>query len=371
MIYLADGSSLSAAGERIDNTGAAASSSGIATSGHLNGGTVKVMEQAVTGQGVFVAPSALIDVSGGWQISTAGKVTGGDAGSITLQGSTLVVDGILRGASLIGNKGGSITMTAPNIAIAAAPGALPAGFYPDLTLPLTAGLYGLYGQLVFGANQLDQSGFTNITLKSVNDITMEGGLTLGPSLVKLAQPVPGGGSQDVIPGLFSLTTSAPTTILATQDEIAASSVTLAAGITGSGMTGGHSNPRTRAPVPGPGVPNPSANIFIGAGSTINTAPTGSISVTSPYIDIAGSLNSPSGTTTVKSNQGGDVGTLTLESCATISAAGYVQPGMGCPGEGPARSGHPPSRRYGQPQRPHNPLSRSRRAGERRRVSAVS
>ena len=196
----------------------------------------------MTGQGVFVAPSALIDVSGGWQISTAGKVTGGDAGSITLQGSTLVVDGILRGASLIGNKGGSITMTAPNITIAAAPGALPAGFYPDLTLPLTAGLYGLYGQLVFGANQLDQSGFTNITLKSVNDITMEGGLALGPSLVKLAQPIPGGGSQDVIPGLFSLTTSAPTTILATQDEIAASSVTLAAGITGSGMTGGLSNP---------------------------------------------------------------------------------------------------------------------------------
>ena len=110
-----------------------------------------------------------------------------------------------------------------------------------MTLPLTAGLYGLYGQLVFGANQLDQSGFTNITLKSVNDITMEGGLTLGPSLVKLAQPIPGGGSQDVIPGLFSLTTSAPTTILATQDEIAASSVTLAAGITGSGMTAGLSN----------------------------------------------------------------------------------------------------------------------------------
>ena len=117
VIYLAGGSSLNAAGERIDDTGAANSSSGIATSGYLNGGSVKVMEQSVTGQGVFVAPSALIDVSGGWQISTAGKVTGGDAGSITLQGSTLVVDGILRGASLIGNKGGSITMTAPNIAI--------------------------------------------------------------------------------------------------------------------------------------------------------------------------------------------------------------------------------------------------------------
>ena len=158
----------------------------------------------MTGQGVFVAPGALIDVSGGWEISTAGQGHRRRRGQPTLQGSSLVVDGTLLGASLIGNKGGSITMTAPNITIAAAPGALPAGFYPDLTLPLTAGLYGLYGQLVFGANQLDQSGFTNITLKSVNDITMEGGLTLGPSLVKLAQPIPGGGSQDVIPGLFSL-----------------------------------------------------------------------------------------------------------------------------------------------------------------------
>ena len=125
-------------------------------------------------------PGALIDVSGGWEISASGKVTGGNAGNVAFQGPSLIVNGALLGLSLVGNKGGSISMTAPNITIAASPGALPAGFTADSTLPQN-----LLGQLVLGANQLDESGFTSITLKSVNDIVMQSG-TLGPSLTKLA-----------------------------------------------------------------------------------------------------------------------------------------------------------------------------------------
>ena len=68
------------------------------------------------------------------------------------------------------------------------------------------------------------------------------------------------------------------------------------------MTGGVSNPYGNFLLLPGTIANPGANILIGAGATIKTAPTGSISVTSPYIDIAGSLNSPSGMITVASSQ---------------------------------------------------------------------
>ena len=93
------------------------------------------------------------------------------------------------------------------------------------------------------------------------------------------------------------------------------------------------------------------------------------SVTAPYIDIAGSLNAPSGTITVKSRSRGirwdpHAGIVCLDFRRGLRSARHC-----CPGEGPARRRPPPSRRHGQPDGRHHPLSRSRRAGERRRVSA--
>ena len=77
MIYIGPDASLVARGERIDNTLAAASGTGITTPGYLNGGSINILDQTITGQGVAVMPGALLDVSGGWQISPSGKVTGG------------------------------------------------------------------------------------------------------------------------------------------------------------------------------------------------------------------------------------------------------------------------------------------------------
>ncbi len=320
VIYLGEGSSLVAGGERIDNTGATASSTGVTTSGYVKGGSIAIQDQTVTGQGVFVAPGASLDVSGGWQISTSGKVSGGDAGSVALQGPSLIVNGVLEGQSLVGNKGGSITMTAPNIAITASAGTFPAGFSADSTLPQN-----LLGHLLLGAHQLDGTGFTSIALKSVNDIAMQGG-TIEPSVVKLATPVPGSGTQRVIPG-FS---SAPTlisagTVFTTQDQIGENAITLSAGTSGSGSTAGLSNPYGNGLL-FPSAPNPSAAISIGSGATIKTAPTGSITMTAPFIDIAGLVSAPAGSIALTSLQGSAMGTLTLEPSARILAEGYNQPG---------------------------------------------
>ena len=77
----------------------------------------------------------------------------------------------------MGNKGGYHQHDSRQRHHRGSAGALPAGFTADSPWPDN-----LQGQLVFGASQLDRSGFTNITLKSVNDIVMESGSLIGPSL---------------------------------------------------------------------------------------------------------------------------------------------------------------------------------------------
>jgi hypothetical protein len=319
VIYLGDGSSLIAGGERIDDSAAATSTMGLITSGHLNGGSITIQDQTVTGQGVFMLPGAVIDVSGGWEIGASGTVSGGNAGKVAFQGPSLIVDGALLGLSLLGSKGGSIAMTAPDITIAAAPGVLPAGFTPDSTLP-----HSLVGQLILGVNQFDEGGFTSITLNSVNNIEMQSG-TLGPSLTKLAMPAPGSSLQTLLPEGSSANPANPWSILVTQDQIGASAITMSAGASAS-VTSGFSNPYGNELL-APSEPNANAKISIGPAAAITTSPTGSLKMTSPFIDIAGVLSAPAGTITLMSEQGGSLGALTLESSARLLAEGYNQPAI--------------------------------------------
>ena len=314
VICLGEGSSLIARGERIDNSGAASSSLGIRTSGHINGGSINVQEQTVTGEGVFLLPGALIDVSGGWKISASGEVTGGDAGKVVFQGSSLVLNGDLLGRSLLGNKGGSISLTAPNIVLADSPGLLPGGFKADDAAPQD-----LLGRLVLGSGQLDATGFTNVTLKSVNDIVIKSG-GLGPSLVKLSNPLAGGSTQGVAPGLSSLSPTGSGIFLASQDQIEASGVTLIADVSAS-VTAGQSNPSGNGLL-APSNPNPSAKIWIGPEASVKTSPGGSITMTAVNVDIAGLLSSPAGTITLLSQQGAYLGDLTLQPSSKILAEGY-------------------------------------------------
>ncbi len=134
VIYIGPSASLVARGERIDNSGTGGLSNGIASSGYTNGGSVSILDQTVTGQGVAVMAGALIDVSGGWVISPSGKVTGGNAGSLTMQGDSLALNGTLQAQSLVGIQGGPITLTAANITVAAA--TPPASYFG---LPATPG----------------------------------------------------------------------------------------------------------------------------------------------------------------------------------------------------------------------------------------
>ena len=304
-------------GERIDNTTAAGITNGVAPAAYTNGGSVNILDQTVSAQGVAVMPGALIDVSGGWLINSTGKVTGGNAGSLTVQGNSLVLEGTLEAQSLVGNKGGAITLTAPNVTMAAAaPSTVSfvAGPFPD----------SVQGQLVLGAGALDASGFTNITLNSVNDLIVESGASLGPSLAKLAMPVPGSGTAGVQPGAAQAGSGV---VLVSAEYIGGSSITLNAGKTVSVTSGGSADRPDTGPL-SPLSPPLDAYALVYSGASIQTAPGGSITVSAPKtVEVGGSLSAPAGNITLKAS-GGEAGTgdVTLDPGASVLAEGYYEAG---------------------------------------------
>ncbi len=315
-IYLAGGSSLVARGERINDTSASISTQGMTTSGHTAGGSIKVQDKTVTGQGVAVMPGAVIDVSGGYQINAAGKVSGANAGSIALQGYSLIVNGDLRGQAIVGFQGGALSMHAGNVSIAGSAPSPPDGFAAGSPWPEIS-----KGQLVLGAGQLNSSGFTRITLNSVNDIVMEAGASLGPSLARLAVPFTND-NRSGGPGA----PNASGVIFVTADEIGTSSITLKAGkVPASDLTYGANPlnidyPMTRQ--------NLLARLDMPGGSAIQIGPGGSITMEAPYVSIAGAAAAPAGTISITA-----ASDLVLQSGAQILAQGYNRPAASSPVKG--------------------------------------
>jgi filamentous hemagglutinin len=297
-VYLADGSTLDVKGERVDNR-IVTSAGAVRLGAHTSGGTVTISDRTVSSdvskqEGIAVSKGAVIDVSGGWLISTAGKASGGDAGSIAMQGYSLFIDGDLRGYSLTGNKGGTVSMAAGSISVGASSTSLPAGFTADSPWPEIS-----RGHLVLGAGRFDRTGFTNITLKSRTDITVEPGVRLAPSLATLA-----------IDG---------SVITALRDDIGSSSITLSANERftelATGLRYDLGDPLLK-------LDNPLAVATVRTGSVLEAAPGGAITITGPIVDIYGTVNAPAGTISAKSANG----PLTLHNGAKVVAQGYNKRG---------------------------------------------
>ena len=121
-IFLASGSILDVSGQRIDNTLKGNTSALLLSTGQTGGGSISILDETDNGQGVFIKSGAMVDVSGGYFIDQKGNVTGGNAGSLNIQGTNIMLDGDLRGyalADVSGKiKGGSITINSTNITVA-------------------------------------------------------------------------------------------------------------------------------------------------------------------------------------------------------------------------------------------------------------
>jgi filamentous hemagglutinin family protein len=327
-ITLGSKSRLDASGERIDNS--MAWIKGIASSGfsHITGGSIFMLDETDLGQGVFINPGSVLDVSGGYVIDQNKKVSGGNAGLLDIQGSNIKLDGDLRGYALPSENGkilgGSVTLRSNSIRVA-----------PSVS--------GSTGTLILSGGRFNDTGFTNIRLFSFNDTIIDTKTTAGTSLVRLNIPssikTEGGGAAwnesatgSIIPGHPDL--------IRLHDDMAfsagPSSFTVIAGNafegSGQGFTGNLKLVDT----------NSTAKIVVSSGAIISTAPaitavtrvasdvaanpasvkTG-IYLKGPKIEVYGMLESLGGSITADST----TGSFTTSQNSRIIAKGYNRPDM--------------------------------------------
>ncbi len=176
--YLANGSELTVAGDMIDNSRVPLGNP--FQFGHSEGGNLIISDLTRRGSEVIVRDGALLDVSGGYEITAQGEVAGNDAGSLTIEGAGIVLEGIPKGYSLVGCEGGEISLHALDVSVANVSPVLGSSFRYDSEIPDE-----LKEMLIISPEYLESSGFTQITLLSQRDLTFEQGVHLGPSCTKL------------------------------------------------------------------------------------------------------------------------------------------------------------------------------------------
>ena len=143
------------------------------------------------------------------------------------------------------------------------------------------------------------TGFTQITLQSVNDTVIDAGVSLSPSLVKLSTPVPGVRTKG-----SGLTTVAPYLIGVSSLSIVAEKPLLQPPVDFATV-----DPQTRTPTPrSRWLQEPRSIWRRGDRSHLKA----------PNVTIGGLLSAPAGTVGITAT----LGDLTLQSGGTISATGY-------------------------------------------------
>jgi filamentous hemagglutinin family protein len=275
-IHMAPGSSLSVAGERIDNTLLAYSGQALGR-GLVSGGDVSITEGTSLGDGITMGAGASIVVSGGYEIDQAGRLTGGDAGALTLKGPTLVLDGVLQGHSLMENLGGAISLHAGEVFVTPSSSfgpSLPEGFTFDSEMPDA-----LEGQLTLADNRLEETGFTRIELISGEALNVEKGAVLSPSRVKMADPVL---AHDRVTSTVSNyhalgETTGQGWISVAPEYLLPSSVKLVA-----------------AEALLPDVPPRFDRLHVASGAEIRVNPGGEIALEGPAVEVGGRLEAPAG-----------------------------------------------------------------------------
>ncbi|MGO9018926.1 MAG: filamentous haemagglutinin family protein [Syntrophobacteraceae bacterium] len=276
-IILSGGSSIDVSGQQIDNSTLNGSAGTSDNFSFIGGGKVSLFDDTQSGTGIVMQQGASINVSGGYGINQNGKLTGGNAGSLSMQGSNIILQGNLAGYSLVGNNGGTIQLIAQTVEVAASSSQNSVG-----------------GQgLVLASHQLDGTGFTQIDLEAYNNVTFDQGAVLAPSLVKFALPTPG------------TTPSGNGLISVTEDLVGTSSIKAVAGV---------------AP-PLQGAANMNAQVNVGSGAVVEVYPGGTIGMSGPSVDIAGTLSAPAGQISLSTT----VANLTLEATGQILALGYNKP----------------------------------------------
>jgi filamentous hemagglutinin family protein len=303
-IYLAEGSLLDASGERVDNSGARAAEGKAIALAHTGGGSIVLDVGTADGEGVILARGSEVDVSGGWEIDSRGRLTGGNAGMLSLAGPGLILDGDLRGHALTGQTAGRIVLHAHNVSVLDDAPEFPQAFGPDWDIPSE-----FQDNLLLAQDRLDLTGFSQIELVSSNDVRLEGGVSLEPSAVRLVAPVPAGLS--ALSAQSSGQRRAPVSwaggLLAVSPDLAGATSIVARA--GQALGGGASQ-------------NEDALVSVASQARLAVAPGGEIRLEGPGIDMAGLLEAPAGKVTLTAT----LNDLVVRDGGSILARGYLKPG---------------------------------------------
>ena len=329
-ITLESGSLLDASGEKINNSNVGTSSTASLKYGQTTGGSISIMDETDNGTGVFIQTGAVVNVDGGYTINQKGNVTGGNAGTLSIQGSTIQLDGDLHGYALADPSGkvlgGAITLAATNIDVGTGTSAPP-------------------GSFVLAGDRLDNTGFTQITLNSINDLVVESNTNISPSLVRLNDPLSGGSSGASAQSLGQAVygTELPGNLILLSDSNAfmagPSSFVAGAGVAFVGSSSVYSNNLKD-------TENSTANLTISPGAIIQTTPEVSsvirianntpvnpsavntqISLSGPSVTMDGALVSPGGNINVQATKFDLVVGDSAGDNASILATGYNQPDL--------------------------------------------
>lgn len=325
-IYLGSNSRISTAGEQIDNSRLGLSLLDMRKGGFTSGGTIsllqlsaKTVDSSLTNNenSIVVSQGALLDVSGGYLVNEKGAVSGGNAGTLKLQAHTISLGGDLKGFSLPGKDGGEVILHAQEVQVVQGQGKqLAAGFGINDTF--TDGFQA--GKLVLGADRFKDTGFSRISLNSNDNLTVDNGVVLTPSLVKSTQPgtIKSGGATCIAGACFSTAYPNP------QDQIGKTSIALNAGKNVYGSLFYDSKLQI--------IPdNTSAKLTISNGATVAAADGGAITLTAPFIDIAGTVRARGGSVSATAS----LGDLVVEKTGWIDAKGYNKTGIATKPDQPA------------------------------------
>ncbi len=308
-IDLAAGSRISAAGERIDNAAVGEVSGENLSRGRVDAGEILIEEKNRGGEGVVVHRGAVLDVCGGYEVDGQGNVRGGDAGTLALRGSALVLQGDLKGHALAGKDGGRISLHAEDVSIVSKAPVLASGFTVDSDLPDL-----LKGKLLLSRDRLDDTGFAHVAVKSLKDLTVKEGVVFAPSDMRLAPPVAGPRDAQKWVAL----NQGQTPVVSTRD--------------------GEWLVRERPEFPGPSsveleagiavrldqTDDPSAKIRVDAGAKVQASPGGKIVLAAPGVEIAGTLEAQAGEVQVQASQH----KVVIESGGKLLARGFHRPDTG-------------------------------------------
>ena len=293
-IELASGSVISTAGEQINNRTNVLASYDISdyrATALTDGGSISLTDRTNAGQGVVFRKGAELDVSGGYIIGLDNDIDdAGDAGEINILGSAIILEGTLKGMSLLDQEGGTISLTAYEVTVKKNYSSSASHrFSSNQSLP-NAYQY----SLVIDDDAFEGTGFTNISLSAYSDLTVERGVTLEPSATKWLWRRGKLRTMELYYNDFSY--------------IGSSSISLTAGDK-SGFADDYAGNESNNSEYG--------TLNVKKGTSVTVSPGGSISLSGDYAYISGTYRAPGGTISVSADL-----ELVIHSDARFYATGY-------------------------------------------------